>query len=115
MSDYKKRYSEEYRKTEFNKIHSKYPDRIPIIVCRAANCKLDVIDKEKYLVPKDMVFGQFIFTIRKRINLDASEALFIMISNGLIPCNKCIQEIYDLHKEDDGFLYVTYTSENTFG
>ena len=29
--------------------------------------KLDDIDKCKYLVPKDMTMGQFLFVIRKRI------------------------------------------------
>ena len=29
--------------------------------------------------------------------------------------NQSLSEIYDKHKNDDGFLYITYSSENTFG
>jgi GABA(A) receptor-associated protein len=26
-----------------------------------------------------------------------------------------MSDIYDEHKDDDGFLYITYSGENTFG
>ena len=115
MEKYKQRYSEKDRKFESARVMAKYPEKIPMIVCKANNCNLMNIDKEKYLVPKDMTLGQFIFIIRKRIKLNQSESLFIMVNNGLLPGSKVLQDIYDSNKDDDGFLYITYTSENTFG
>ena len=73
------------------------------------------IDKQKFLVPRDMNLGQFIYIISKRIKLDANEALFILVNNNLIPGNKVLNEVYENNKDIDGFLYVTYSSENTFG
>ena len=51
----------EERKYESIRIKRKYPDRIPIIVKKDKNCTLEDIDKEKYLVPKDMSLSQFMF------------------------------------------------------
>lgn len=115
MTDYKSRVSLDQRKSECKRIINKYPDRIPIIVSKCKNCKLSDIDKEKYLVPKDMNLGQFIYVIRKRIKLESSQALFIMVQNSLQPSNKLIDEIYEKLKDEDGFLYIQYSSENTFG
>jgi len=100
---------------ESTKIIIKYPTRIPIIVEKYTSCKLNDINKKKYLVPKDMSMNQFIFIIRKRINLESSQSLFVMVGDRLTSSNISIGEIYENHKDEDGFLYVIYTSENTFG
>ena len=115
MEDYKKRISEETRIQECSRIRSKYPDRVPIIVCKDKNCKLPDIDKQKFLVPKDMNLGQFIYIIRKRIKLESSEALFVLVNHSLMTSTKLIEDIYQNNKDKDGFLYIIYSSENTFG
>jgi GABA(A) receptor-associated protein len=115
MDDFKNKFTEKYRITECERIKNKYPNRIPIIVCKDKNCKLVNIDKQKFLVPKDMNMGQFIYIIRKRISLESSEALFVLVNHHLIPGNNVLDEVYEKHKDKDGFLYVSYTSENTFG
>ena len=96
-------------------IKNKYPDRVPIIVERYRDANLPNIDKSKYLVPKDMTLGQFIYVIRKRIKLESNQALFIWINNGLVTSSKTMMEIYSENKDEDGFLYIDYTNENTFG
>ena len=40
---------------------------------------------------------------------------FILINGYLINGSKIMDNIFNEHKQEDGFLYVTYTSENTFG
>ena len=59
--------------------------------------------------------NQFTFIIRKRIKLDPSQAIFLMIDNTLCPSNTNIGDVYDSQHSEDGFLYVKYASENTFG
>ena len=108
-------HSIEDRIKESQKITLKYPSRVPIIVEKSCKCDLQDIDKKKYLVPKDMTMGQFVFVIRKRIKLDTSQALFVMVNNSLEGSNKLLGEVYDDKANKDGFLYITYTSENTFG
>ena len=103
------------RKKESDKIKIKYPNRIPIIIERADKCMLNDIDKTKYLVPKDLNMNQFIYIIRKRIKLDNSQSIFFIVGNNVCPSNSPLSHIYEEHKDKDGFLYIIYTSENTFG
>lgn len=112
---FKEKYDEEIRTAESLRIITKYQDRIPIIVEKCYNCDLPHIEKHKFLVSKDLTLGQFVYIIRKRIELNSEQALFIMINHSLAPNNKTISELYDTHKDKDNFLYITYTSENTFG
>ena len=79
---FKNKHSYEKRFHESKNIKDKYPDRIPVIVGKCYKSKIPDIDKCKYLIPKDMTIGNFIFVIRKRINIEPSQALFIMI-NGI--------------------------------
>lgn len=116
MCEFKKNNTFIARHTESTKIKEKYPDRIPIIVYKHhRTTDLPDINKNKYLVPKDLTIGQFIFIIRKRIDLPPEKALFIFINNILPPTSKLISEIYKEESDDDGFLYINYTGENTFG
>lgn len=105
----------EERIAESKKIREKYPERIPIIVEKNETSNVKEIDKKKYLVPKDLSFSQFLFIVRKRINLNQSEALFLFVNNKLVPSNKSIAEVYDKEQDKDGFLYIIYNNENTFG
>jgi len=100
---------------ESEKIKIKYPNRIPIIIERADKCMLNDIDKTKYLVPKDLNMNQFIYIIRKRIKLHNSQSIFFIVGNNICPSNVTLDSIYDEYKDEDGFLYIVYTSENTFG
>ena len=103
------------RKSESDKITQKYPNRIPVIIEKAEKCILNDIDKHKYLVPKDLNMNQFIYIIRKRIKLDNSQSIFFIVGNNVCPSNSPLSHIYEEHKDKDGFLYIIYTSENTFG
>lgn len=88
---------------------------MPVIVERAEKSDIPVLDKKKYLVPADLTVGQFVYVIRKRIKLNAEKAIFIFVNNVLPPTAALMNAIYEEHKDEDGFLYVTYSGENTFG
>jgi|TARA_Y100000389_G_scaffold87245_1_gene83825 GABA(A) receptor-associated protein len=115
MFDFKKKKTEEERIKESTKIIEKYPDRIPIVVEKSKNSKVKDIDKNKYLVPSDMTLSQFLYIVRKRIDLDTSEALFFFINNTLCNNTMLLSEVYNKFKDKDGFLYIEYSTENTFG
>lgn len=115
--EFKKRFTLEQRKEECQKMLEKFPDRIPVIVERLPNSDLPVMDRKKFLVPSDIVLGQFVQIIRKRINLNPVNAIFTFIGDKhrLFNITELISVIYTENKDEDGFLYVYYTSENTFG
>jgi GABA(A) receptor-associated protein len=116
MISYKKRIPFETRKSESARMLEKYKDKIPIVVEK--NYKLAInpdIDKSKYLVPYDLTFGEFLHIIRKRTKIDPNQALFAFIDNKLPCTNDIMINIYKNHADDDGFLYIIYSLENTFG
>ena len=116
--DFRDRFSFEQRSTECARIFSKFPGRIPVIVQRNNknnNNETPKIDKEKFLVPGDLTLGQFVFVIRKRINLSSEKALFLFVGNTLPTTGSLMREIYQMHKDNDGFLYAIYSGENSFG
>lgn len=106
---FEKRYSESLR------IKKKYPNRIPVIVEKQKGSDIINIDKKKYLVPNELTMSQFLYVIRKRIKLNDEQAIFIFIGNQIPSSQSLIKEIYKQHKNKDGFLYVEYSGENTFG
>jgi GABA(A) receptor-associated protein len=103
----------------FNESHymmEKYPNSICCIIEKAKNCKnLNNIKKNKYIIPKDLIIAQLIYIIRKKITLDAKMSIFIYINNVIPMSTTTLDEIYENNKDDDGFLYIKYACENTFG
>jgi GABA(A) receptor-associated protein len=114
-SSFKQEHPLEKRQAEAARIRDKYPDRIPVIVEKAEKSDIPDIDKKKYLVPADLTVGQFVYVIRKRIKLSSEKAIFIFVKNVLPPTAAMMSSIYEEHKDEDGFLYFTYSGENTFG
>ncbi|KAL5840430.1 hypothetical protein ACOSQ4_013038 [Xanthoceras sorbifolium] len=106
----------ERRLAESARIREKYVDRIPVIVEKAERSDVPDIDKKKLnLVPADLTVGQFVYVVRKRIKLSAEKAIFIFVNNTLPPSAALMSAIYEENKDEDGFLYMTYSGENTFG
>ena len=60
--------------------------------------------------------GQFQYVVRKRLKtLGADKGLFFFINNTMPPVNQLLAQLYDTHKNEDGFLYIVFSGENTFG
>merc|ERR1712144_173098 len=114
-SKFKDEHPFEKRKAEAERIRQKYSDRIPVICEKVEKSDIATIDKKKYLVPADLTVGQFVYVIRKRIKLSPEKAIFIFVDEVLPPTAALMSTIYEEHKDEDGFLYVTYSGENTFG
>lgn len=105
----------EVRRADGEKIRKKYPDKIPVIVEKAAKSRVPDLDKKKYLVPSDLTVGQFCFLIRKRIQLRPEEALFFFVNNVLPPSSATMGQVYEEHHEEDFFMYVAYSNESVYG
>lgn len=112
---FKDQHPYEKRSAESSRIRLKYPDRIPVIAEKSDKSDIADIDKKKYLVPADLTMGQFVYVIRKRIKLSPDSAIFIFVNNTLPAAGALMAQIYKEHKDEDGFLYVTYSGESTFG
>ncbi|KAG6765687.1 hypothetical protein POTOM_029740 [Populus tomentosa] len=94
---------------ESKNIIFKYPDRVPV------NSNPYFSRFFRYLVPRDMTIGQFIHILSSRLELTPGKALFIFVKNTLPQTASQMDSIYESYKDDDGFLYMCYSSEKTFG
>lgn len=82
--------------------------RLPQVICeKVEKSDIATIDKKKYLVPADLTVGQFVYVIRKRIKLSPEKAIFIFVDEVLPPTAALMSSIYEEHKDEDGFLYIT--------
>ena len=105
------------RKKECEKIRVQFPEKIPIICEKDPKSNIKDIDKTKYLVPADLTVANFSGMIRKRIEIP-EEAAFYLLANGKssLTGDKLLSEVYDSYKDpEDGFLYIAYASEETWG
>ena len=107
---------EERRKKDSSRIIRKHPGRVPVIVI-PSNQKVPPISNHKYIVPTDMPLGQFITVIRSKMTLSPKEALYLFVSDNKVLCsvNELMSNIYSQHMYADGYLYIYYQMENTFG
>ncbi len=117
MSLYKQKVPLSQRVIESVKVRQRFPGRIPVIVEKASMSQSSIpdIDKSRYLVPGDLSFGQFIYVIRKRLMLSPDKAIFLFVNNVLIPSSEMMGAVYNRYCDVDGFLYVIYNGESTFG
>ena len=106
----------ENRKLESEKIIKKYPDKVPII-CELTGFNNDFkLDKKKFLVPCNINISQFSYIIRKRIKLKKTDSIFIFTEKNELPTGSVyMSELYNNYKNEDGFLYIKISEENTFG
>mmetsp|Transcript_15279 Transcript_15279/g.44766 ORF Transcript_15279/g.44766 Transcript_15279/m.44766 type:complete len:81 (-) Transcript_15279:173-415(-) len=63
----------------------------------------------------DLTVGQFVYVIRKRISIPPEKAIFIFVNNTLPPTAALMSTVYENHRDPDGFMYMMYGGENTFG
>ena len=122
---FRQEYPFEDRYLEATRIMEKYPNRIPVICEHAQSANpLPYDSKKKFLIPRDMTVGQFLYVIRRRVKLPPEQALFIFVvkqerdntlSNVLAPTSQMIETVYEQYKDRDYFLYFSVASENTFG
>lgn len=116
MNSFKVKNSFDKRLAESDKITSKYMDRVPVIIEKSKKCTLKDIDKKKFLVPHDLTMGQFLYVIRKRLKLIETDTIFLFINDSVLPLSsESVYNVYLNNKDEDGFLYLTYCNENTFG
>uniref|UniRef100_A0A663DM77 Microtubule associated protein 1 light chain 3 gamma n=1 Tax=Aquila chrysaetos chrysaetos TaxID=223781 RepID=A0A663DM77_AQUCH len=77
---------------------------------------LPPLNRTKFLVSQDLPLSQFAVTLRTRLCLTSSQTFYLLVNNkGLPNMAVTMQELYRDNKDEDGFLYLTYASQEMFG
>lgn len=106
--------SDNKEKEKIEKMLKKYPDKVPIIFTSSKICDSE-INKQKFLVPRDITMSELIYIVKKRISIPPEKAIFIYIDNFMPNLNSIVSENYEKYKNKDNILYISYATENTFG
>ena len=103
------------RCSESRTMLNRFTDRLPVII-EPRDTNTPRIDKRKYRAPKELMTSQLIYVVRRRLKLRAEEAVFFFHGNRtLVSPSATVADVYSRYADDDGFLYLTYSMENTLG
>jgi hypothetical protein len=115
VNDYIKINTFQERVANSGTICENFPRSVPVI------CFMDPYMNTKktyykFLVNKDITLSAMTFVIRKKIELDHHHSIFILNErNELLSAQTTMGMLYQLHRNQDGFLYFFARKENCFG
>lgn len=118
--DYRSKKSLHERKIASQKLLSKYPDKVPIIVSKLSKLNpWNDLTKRKFLCPKELTIAQFIHILRKFLeDINMNKAIFLTLEQDKLVLPESgakLSELYEKYKNEDGFLYAIVYTENVFG
>jgi len=114
---FKERRSFAQRQRDVEDIVERHPDKVPCVIERYRNEKnLPPLDRSKFLVPDYLTFGELSRIIRKRLELHPHQTFFLLINQrNMAAVSKTMAEVYASEKDEDGYLYIVYASQEVFG
>merc|ERR1711907_738656 len=109
----------EERREESMRIRRRHEDRVPVVCEPLPTNTFAPINQQKFLFPREFTVGQTIAVLRKRLPADAQQAslgtLFIFAGGVMPSTSQTLNDVDARFCDEDGFLYLSYGEESTFG
>ena len=92
------------------------PDHLPVVLERGT-AQTPWMDRERFLPHHTVTAGELMAVVRRRLSISSTQALFMSTSGGvLVAPQQLLSDLYAKYRDDeDGFLYLRYSLESTFG
>lgn len=104
------------RKNVAAKLSNIYNERVPIIVDQKKGTTLGKIPQQKLLIPEHYFVGHILKHVRQSLDLDEDKTIFLYANaKTLLKVDAVLSDTWSKYKNDDGFLYISYTEVPTFG
>ena len=125
----------EKRREAAKRIFAAHPERIPVIVQKDVTNELAPdISKTKFLAPAEITMGRFFQEVRKHMyrasdasssssssarskggEVDTHSISFFFEDQRVPNPSLTMAQIYRQHRDEDGFLYLFFTTHQMFG
>ena len=97
----------------YKKIVENNENLLPIIIQVYKKCKLK-LNKEKWLIDPEITISELLIKLREQTNVEINETIFIFnVEKKLLSTMDNMKDVYKNYKDDDGFLYLIISLENT--
>lgn len=112
---FREKFTLEERKEQSRKLQTKFPNHVFVIVSQDL-FENDEEKKNKFIISKTQTVAEFLSQFRKHHSLKDDEAVFVFTERGTLPSNtQDMESLFANNRNEDGFLYLSVSKENTFG
>ncbi|TQD74757.1 hypothetical protein C1H46_039706 [Malus baccata] len=94
------------------KLREMRPDYIPVIVKKDARSDVPDVDMRRYHVYDGTPLREFVRFLR--VHIRSKKPIFVFFKNTKPPNGALMSAIHEENKDEDGFLYVTYSGEKSY-
>jgi GABA(A) receptor-associated protein len=106
----------ETRREAADELRSEHRDRVPVLLRSDPLARLPpLLEHQKLLVRSRMTAGGFLTSLRKQLQPKPTGRLYLVLGRGAAlhraQLNAHLGQLYDDHKDDDGFLYACLTNQ----